>query len=199
MGLPAYPPDWATTMKEVQKGLKAAMTSAQTRVRYAAIRASRLIIGPQQGARIEIDPSGGPNGAPSITFRPQQGSKVATMIATSDTWPDEVTVVLRGGTNNQDSVYTQVTMGGGIARLSVHDAGDGSILRVVDVTEDYASIGAPSDSDRPYVYTTDDSVELNANGGRIVIASDGGIGLYTAGTGGAFLEMSPSGTVNKNW
>ncbi|WDZ91136.1 hypothetical protein [Nocardiopsis sp. HUAS JQ3] len=56
MPRPAYPPDWSTTVRGLQAGVRAAYTAAQTRVRYAAIRTASIIIGPQVGAQITIDP-----------------------------------------------------------------------------------------------------------------------------------------------
>jgi len=209
MGLPAYPPDWATTWKNVQQGLKQAYTGAQSRVRYAAIRAASLVLGAEQGARIVIDPTGGVGAAPAIIFRPQEGNKVATLLATSAQYADEVTVGILGGVNNADTCYGEVTVGGGIIRLAIRDSGSHQIIRNVDVAEDYVSIGSPTDSGRAYVYVNDDTlfaqaadggtVNIQGNGGRIVIGDDGGIGLYAADNG-AFLEMHPSSaTVTKNW
>ncbi|MEE2041288.1 hypothetical protein Q8791_29090 [Nocardiopsis sp. CT-R113] len=45
MPRPAYPPDWSSTVRGLQNGVKAAYTAAQTRVRYSAIRAASILIG----------------------------------------------------------------------------------------------------------------------------------------------------------
>jgi len=156
VGLPAYPPDWATTWKNVQQGLKAAYTGAQSRVRYAAIRAASLVLGAEQGARITIDPRGGDASAPSITFRPQTGSKVATLQATSAQYADEVTVILRGGVDKSETAYTEVTMGGGIIRCAIRDAGSGQVIRSMEVTKDYAALGRVGQSGEPSIWIDDD-------------------------------------------
>lgn len=178
MGLPAYPPDWATTWQNVQRGLKQAYTGAQSRVRYAAIRAASLVLGAEQGARIVIDPTGGDASAPAIIFRPQTGSKVAVLEATSAQYADEVTVILRGGVNNGETVYTEITMGGGLIRCAVKDAGSGQIVRSVDITEDYISLGVPVGG-KPYIWVSEtDGVLLRS-------ADD------------TWLQLLPDGTVSK--
>ncbi|MBB6173713.1 hypothetical protein HNR23_003773 [Nocardiopsis mwathae] len=45
MPIPAYPPDWSSAWSGLQKRLRTARTAAQSRVRFAAVRAAGILVG----------------------------------------------------------------------------------------------------------------------------------------------------------
>jgi len=68
MPRPAYPPDWSSMIRGLQTGLRRAYTAAQTRVRYAAIRAASIVVGEANSTTISIDPRPGGGELPRLRF-----------------------------------------------------------------------------------------------------------------------------------
>lgn len=68
MPRPAYPPDWSGMIRGLQTSVKRAYTAAQTRVRYAAIRAAAIVVGEANSTTITIDPRPGGGELPRLRF-----------------------------------------------------------------------------------------------------------------------------------
>lgn len=208
MPRPAYPPDWSSTIRGLQTGLRRAYTAAQTRIRYAAIRAASIILGEENSNRITIDPD--PGGiAPRITVNTASGeSRLFAM--------DGGIGMVAGPLDPADPTQLTGTGGAVVANLgfsalsAIDDRGDvvaQARAWLSEIALLYATGGTTigrirANSDRAEVYHRDygwvlidsDGVFLGAHDGSggyaayMWIRSDGTIATYESGAAAASAE-----------
>ena len=160
MGTPNYPSDWATSWSRVQTTVKAAMTAARSRVKFAKIIAAALQVGAEIGNRIVFNASD--SAWPEVRFYPNVGDNYASIQGRPGV-PGEVTLTLDSGVNDKNTARGQLEMQPGAIWIKIltpnGSAGQGGRI---EATEDYAITGF-DDPDRAsayWFYRNDGQIDL---------------------------------------
>lgn len=163
MPRPTYPADIGETIRSIRQTARDAWTGAQSRARYAVIRAAGIIIGERPGQWIGIDP-GTTGGAARIRLATQTGEYGQLHIS-----PDDEGLWSSLKSYGSDGEYTGMSLlphRGGLWATS--GSGDGETVTTVQLDRNRVYLGAMKGQD----------------GARSILTSD--YGLLSAATSGAY-------------
>lgn len=200
-GIPRYPDDWATRIRELERQVKDLFTAANSRVRFTRLLAQMLIVGDGSN-RIEIDPV-----SRTITFylvgdpavlhaRGNVNTTVLEMLAThtadAEVNANTSSVVSSGGEQAGMQV-TKSELFGISANIGVNFSADGNSTA--------ANITARGDAATTVVNITSDG-NIYLTGKKIQLFPTAGGGVFFTGQsappatgGGGYLYATPAGAL----
>ncbi|GAA1994429.1 hypothetical protein GCM10009799_20680 [Nocardiopsis rhodophaea] len=119
MPRPLYPSDIGGRIRRLEDRTREAWTAAQSRARFAAIRAASIVIGTATGNQITIDPDS--SGAePRIRFTLPDSAGTARLSATLDGTDPVIALAVY---DSADTLRSGIRAGPDGARITAYDTG----------------------------------------------------------------------------